>query len=93
MNETICSPSPLPIYDQMVSTSTRRHAPKLQFVVNWSCEGRKVAVPLSCSYGSLWIDQMKGVKGKEPCGVLQRWHVLFAQKLGTENGSVTKKSS
>jgi hypothetical protein len=22
MNETICSPSPLPIYDQMVSTST-----------------------------------------------------------------------
>jgi hypothetical protein len=23
MNETICSPSPLPIYDQMVSTSTR----------------------------------------------------------------------
>jgi hypothetical protein len=63
MNETICSPSPLPIYDQMVSTSTRRHTPKLQFVVNQSCEGRKVAVPLSCSYGSLWIDQMKGVKG------------------------------
>jgi hypothetical protein len=23
MNETICSPSPLPTYDQMVSTSTR----------------------------------------------------------------------
>jgi hypothetical protein len=42
----------------------RRHTPKLQFVVNQSCEGRKVAVPLSCSYESLWIDQMKGVKGK-----------------------------
>jgi hypothetical protein len=41
----------------------------------------------------VYLDHTSWWAWQEPCGVLQRWHVLFAQKLGTENGSVTKKSS
>ncbi len=45
-----------------------------------------VSVVVCLDHTSWWAWQ-------EPCGLLQRWHVLFEQKLGTENGSLTKKSS